>query len=582
MGKFNMTLLGDFSAILYDEEPLTPEEYMKGVDKKILLRLASFMNGLDVNSSKFYDWKEFLNMWFRKENFEFKNKIWLRCVDLEIKYKAIVSLISPAASLKFFEAAFSIPKSEILQDPTTSEINLFKAYLLFVSETTSKETVSAEYLESLSGEYRIASTLLSQMYPLSDFTNYDLGNVFVTQLMKANFLFEFLESNKEAKYLIEAFYAKFDIDDWRQYFQYIIPLIEAHSKHTSEGWTEVRVGRDENFEKNCLFLESLTLTDFGEELTPDFKQMRGNPIYKVEDGRYVIISPLFVVEKIFKGLYFKLREIHEVIPKQEKTIKNLRSFYTTNFSENYLLYKILEYIYCDTPYVKYTGEKLAYEGHVGAPDYYLRNGNHLFVFENKDVFINAEIKQSYDFRIVEEELKKKFYYENKEGKIVPRATLQLISNIEKALLKQNSFDLNYKPNSLRIYPILILHDSSFNCPGLNAVINEWFKIELAKLDTRGINTSGVKPITIINIDTLILYADFLKLKRGTLKDLINSYIRFGIFNEKGKYKDFEEYKQAYGKSLLSFSFFIDEHTDSGFHKIPSSLRQKTMKGIFPK
>ena len=98
------------------------------------------------------------------------------------------------------------------------------------------------------------------------------------------------------------------------------------------------------------------------------------------------------------------------------------------------------------------------------------------------MFINAEIKQSFNFKIVEAQFKKKFYYDEKDGKIHSKAVLQLISNIEKALTLQNKFDMNYNNKNVRIYPLLILHDSSFNCPGLNYVINHWFKSELNKLE----------------------------------------------------------------------------------------------------
>ncbi len=96
------------------------------------------------------------------------------------------------------------------------------------------------------------------------------------------------------------------------------------------------------------------------------------------------------------------------------------------------------------------------------------------------------------------------------------------------------------------------------------------------------NISKVRPITIINIDSLILYADFLKLKKITLNNLIDAYIKFGQFNEKKQYKHLEELKGAYGESLLGFSYFIDHYTNVGFKGVPMALREEVFRNIFPK
>jgi hypothetical protein len=581
MAGFKMGLVGEFHTILYDEAPLTTNEYLKGTNRKTLLRLAAFMIDLDPNKSKFYEWRELVNMWFREENNEFKNKIWQRCINLEIKEKARLSLLSPIASLRFFEVAFSFLENDALVDEVTSEINLFKAYLQFVTVESNKDAISDNYLQELDGEYRIAATLLNQTYPVSDFTNYELGDIFITQIIKAYYLFEFLESDEKSKYLLRAFYKSMGVSDWKDYFQFIVPIIEVYSKRVNEGWMEITVEKNDKFEKSCFFLEALSLKNFDTELDADFKLLRGSPLYKVDEGKYAIISSLFVFEKIYKGLYFKLKEVHDSLSIQEKVDKNFRRYYTSKFSENHLLYNIMNHIYGNKNYVQHSGDDLSNKGYLGAPDYYVRNGNIVFLFENKDVFVNAEIKQSFDFRIVEAEFKKKFYLDNKDGKLDAKAVLQLITNVEKVLTLQNEYDKNYNSKNVRIYPLLILHDASFNTPGLNYVINHWFKFELNKLHEKGINISKVKPITIINIDTLILYADFLNSRKKTLNDLIDSYVQFGKFNEKKKYKSWEDFKEAYGATLLSFSYFVDKFTNVGFKDAPILLREKILRKIFP-
>ena len=104
---------------------------------------------------------------------------------------------------------------------------------------------------------------------------------------------------------------------------------------------------------------------------------------------------------------------------------------------------------------------------------------------------------------------------------------------------------------------------------------------MTKIQDKGINVSKVRPITIINIDTLILYADFLNSKKITLNDLIDAYIKFGRFDEKKKYKSWEDFKAGYGETLLSFTYFIDHFTNAGSKDVQMHLREKVFKKLFP-
>ena len=43
----------------------------------------------------------------------------------------------------------------------------------------------------------------------------------------------------------------------------------------------------------------------------DFLKVRSNPLYKFEEDKYRIISPLFTIEMIYNGLYFRLKSMKE-------------------------------------------------------------------------------------------------------------------------------------------------------------------------------------------------------------------------------------------------------------------------------
>jgi hypothetical protein len=579
MKKVKMILLADFNSIFPNEEQLSPDVYLRGINKPLLLKIACFMLGLKESGSKFYKLETLLEMWFRRENISFAKEIYKNCKLLEEDNNAVVSLISPLASLYFFEYIFAMPEYEETQDEAISEINLFKAYIIFLTNSTKRENVSKEYLENYNEKLKISATLLNQAFPMSDLANYDLGEIFFAQVIKAFLLFQFLESKKEIEYLLKAFYEYFNFIHWKEYLQFMMPLVQGRINHPNEGWTHLTIPKGENFKRICKFLESISLEIIDSEIDYDFRLLRGRPLYKVEEGVYSIISPLFVFEKIFKGLFFKLNEIHNKIPNEKKSIKNLKSFYTTNFSENFLLYKILDHIYGNRSYIKFSGLEISNENIDGGPDYYIRNGNYIFLFENKDVLINAEIKQSSNFELIEDELKKKFYFDKKGNKVTPKAVIQIVQNIRKILKKENVYDVNYNLNSIQIYPLLVLHDTSFNCPGLNAIIDYWFKLELYKLQDEGLNISRVKSLTVINIDTLILYADFFRTKKKTLNDLIEAYIKNSIFDKKKIRKDLDDVSQAYMNTQMSFSYFVNKYTNWGYKKNENELLNKVYHSI---
>lgn len=572
----DFSLLCGFELIFGDEDKLPKEQYLHGVERGLLLKFASYLLGLDPSTSKLNDWRELIKMWFRPDNQQMAEFVWQRCEDLEQEYGKI-SLLSIVASLKMFEFVFESEPQFLEVDEVTSERNLFELYLIFMDEVTKHEEASKEYIAQKEGRERMAAMLLNQTYPYSDVQNYNLRDIFVCQIIKSHYLVEFLQSNTDTQPLFQSFRTLFGLGDNSEYFQHFSLIYKGHLEHPSEGWVEFNVPQNEHFAQNCQFLDAISLKDFDTDLDADFKELRGNPIYKTAEGRYSIISPLFTTEKIYKGMYFKLNELNKTLAAAHR-IKNFRSFYTSHFSENVLLYRILEYIFSGRRYKQFSGSQMA-EFDDGLSDYYIRNGKHLFLFENKDIFINADVKQSWNYVKLEAELKKKLYYEQKEDKIEWRGVYQLAQNVKRALLNQNDFDNDYKAKSLWIYPILVLHDSSFNALGFNYLIDSWLQIELSKIEADGVNISRVRPLTVLYMDTLILYADFLKLKKASLEDLLEAYAHHSIFNEKKQYKNEQHLKSAYADSFYPFSLFMNRFTKNGYNSVPFALLDEMLPEI---
>lgn len=553
---------------VFAEKPKTVEEYLKGISRPQLLNIASFFLGF-LNRKSSYDKPDrLLNMFFSRENDVIAAQIHASLKSFERETNADLIIINKQSSLQLFEFCFdNLIKGET-QSRAEAELNVFKTYLIFNQENSIKEKIAGNTTEDL-GSLRLAGLFMAQSYAYSDIENYNLIELTITQLIKATFLFEFLESNKNTGPHLQELLQFYSCSNWKEYLMRLLPLIFSIHKAENEAHLDIVVEQDSHFQENCNFLEQLVISETDILTDVDFRRIRSNPMYKVSEGVYRIIFNLFVIEKLYKGLYFKLNEINQTLPTELK-ISNFRSFYTNKFSEQYMLYRILQCIY-QNRYIKFTGAAISENGVKAEPDYYIRNGNKMFLFESKDILINAMVKTSYDFKIIEGEFKKKLYHEEEKNK----AVLQLIYNIRRALRKQLPFDTMYKEKSIYIYPILILHDRQFNLAGLNVLLNSWFQEELKKLEQEGLVVKKVRPITIIDIDTFILHQDVLRDRTIKLENIIESYFEHVTLQEKKKYVGQTHAYQHVERTVTPFSIFLSNYlAHKNIHTVPSMLTDK--------
>lgn len=566
----HMDLLLTFEEVFPDEKPLTLKEYLKGTSNSRILKVASFFLGFKSYNSKYTDTKELLSMFFCEENNGFANQIYKRLQFME-KQGRHIRIINSYTSLTLFEYFFAKQDEPETQTSAEFERNIFKAYLILNTELIHSQKIAEESTKGLEESIRFPIWMFCMDYPIADTKNYDIFEIWITQTAKAIYFFEYLESNLRTQPLLMNFLARFHSPDWREYLKSLIALSIPAIKNENEAQTDITVPQGENFENSCAFLENLIAKPNELLDETDFLSLRAKPFYKIGEGIYRIIFNLFVVEKIFKGLYFLFRDSNELLPACQK-IPNFRSFYCYEFSEKILLYKIINIIY-PGKCVRFTGQELADLGIEGAPDYYLRKGKDILLFESKDFLINAQVKQSFDYSQYEKEFTKKLYYkENKGGQKKPGAVLQLIHFIRKLLKTEFSKDKEYHYKDISIYPVLITHDQQYDTPGFNQLINDWFQKELDNLEEDGLFIHKIKPLTVINIDSLIFYQVGLT-ENITLHKIIADYWNYLRLKPRSSFKNFEEYKQTYLNRLISFSIFLNRYFHKyGIYKSPPLIK----------
>jgi hypothetical protein len=569
---------------IFDDDPPELGTLLKGISRSTLLKAGSYFLGFANEGSAYSDFKDFLEMFFRAENAEIGNHVYKRILKLKETSSNEISFVNPQSILQLFEYSFNNLDETHSQSEAEAEVNTFKAIILLNQINNENQEKGLASTNGLDSGIQLAAISLAMSYPNSEFINYNLFEILIAQLVKAVYLFEFLENRDDTNPLLAAFLNSFNCKDWKEYLSRLLPLVVAVTNVKREGIIHIVIEKNEHFDRDVSFVNNLILSQ--EELLEegfDFRAIRSRPLYSLEQGKYTVVYPLFVIEMVFKGLYFKLKQVHDTLPKEQK-IKgsNFRSFYCDNFSEQELLYKTLNAIYSRRRYIIQSGSFIkVHFGVVGEPDFYIRNGNYTFLFESKDILIDGNIKSTFDYQQYEFEFSKKLYFDvDDTGKRSKKAVLQLINNVERLLTNQLANDTRYKPHLLKIYPILILHDRQYNVAGLNAIISHWFFNELSSLKEKGLNVERVRPILIIDIDTLILYEEVFKSGNIRLDEIIDKYIEHIKISKKKTFRNQEELNHYVSKSVDPFSLFLTNYINNNhLNKQPKILFDKVVKAF---
>ena len=565
----------EFEHIFPGEESQPIANYLKDCSKEMIRGVSTFfLSFKNINTS--HSNKKLIKELFCQENKKFGERVYAKILEFE-EQGVQVNIINHYSSLRLFEIYYDLEDAEDSQTPAEFEINLLKAYLLLNTEWTKMQEKAMASVdkakEELAEEYGVKSiplvNLLVTFFPTFDKDNYDVNQVWLSQLYRSILFLQFIADHPKGKKLWDTFLNIYNCKSWQDYLKKLIPITLSSLNFDNERHTTISVKNDECFDENCDFLEKIILEEYGKE--EDFRSLREKPLYRIDKGEYRIIFNLFVIQKLYKGLYFTLRNINDSLPAKDRISKNFRQFVTDNFSEQTLCYKVLDSIYPKCK-VKKPGREILKMGITGEPDYYIRVDNNILLFESKDVLISAEKKMSYDYEIYDKEFENKFYYHtDKDGKEIISAVVQLIKNVKKVLNKEVPFDNQYREIKTKIYPILITYEMEYDTPGLNMIVNSWFEAELSELKEKNpyLRTYQVNPLVIINIDTLIYYMDYLN-QKVQLHTIIQQFLVNNNF-----------FKSYYPFEDLSFSFFLSNYIGTKYKQSRDNTNHKIIKDMIP-
>lgn len=438
-------------------------------------------------------------------------------------------------------------------------VPLFMVYLLFNDEVLAnydKAEVSSRRHADLVNMRRV----FSERFPQNDLVDIDYGKLVFTQTYKLMELLNFLEANEKYDILYQHFLNDFECETKEKFFKALGGAVIIPLNPNKTGINSLMLDDSKEVGEAKMFLDKLAF-DSGEVDTGpiDYKFLRDKPLQKLPT-EYRVVFDLFLIKKLYNGIIFKLSNY---VNNNHSLFKGpLFGAIRNDFSEGVLLYNTMDAVLSNVEAVKIKGVEFKAEGVEREPDYYCRIGTKVMLLESKDFFMVAADKLSYDFDVITGGLR----VEGRLGK----AVLQSATNVVRVLLQTLKLDDGYDSKTVEVYPIIVIHDSLYNSIGLNYWVNQWFQQELNFIKTKkeyeAVDVSNVRPATLVDIDTLILYRT--NFERGELDifDLVSQYQNHVQFDDVA-----EEMNERFERAIIPFSDFAKYYADNKGIKVNFQL-----------
>jgi len=523
---FNRKLVINYTHI-YGEKKEISQESLSTLNKQTWAKVLARLNYLARHETN-YGIIDVLKDWFGTENNAYANELLHKIIDAykesNVHPRHLIT-INIWSNLYLLDKILNIDvNSDKLLNDTNSERELFDIYLAVNGEFGNKtENIfkSVSDLEFPDLIDKLARVQLTNLLPYHDLNHFKATELFVSATIKAYYLFKFLE--KEHQGLIDLFIKAYGVASWKDYLKGIIPIYKPEQGDGS-GLNYINIKESENPEQSRKFLDHLSLIDEKSyTIKTDFLNARSNPLFKIDGNNYLILDDVLLVNRIYNSVFYELLRLAEKNKDLHRAYNEFFSFYTYEFIEKALSYSLLNKVFGKTKYYQISGEDIVSKYRIDTePDYYVRNGNKVFLFEVKGSIITGPTKQSFVYTTIETELKEKYLYHNVDKQ--NKAIAQLAERISILFNGKAIYDEHYNPRNIRVFPILLVTELALTTPGINVVFQQWFEAEIEKDTILKTNRHRINPIIIIDVDTLILYSQLFEEEPGLFEESLLGYI----------------------------------------------------------
>lgn len=499
--NFEMQRVVEFKDIYPDQgTPPSIISLLDQIPREKIIRVAQVLIN-EYKNAKVVDMQKFFSPDNKtlKEDF---NQRFMKFAEHGMSYN-FCTIQTPVELLKY---AYSIPYSrkEFVGDGV--EENLLKA-ILCINEKLMKYTYSSTTQDPME---KVAELMVVNSFSQKDINNFNLNDVFREIFTKSIDLFEYVSTDEYFKPIYSEFLKKLGINSYKEYITSILGLFTIIKDKGAGTFTyDPKKDLDSLIKTNVLNYISMPINrDISLEENEDYRMFRDKPLIKLPNGSYEIVNVGFLLERLFSSLYFDFKLIAKGLG-----MNGFEDQYKQSFMEKTLLCKYLKDINQKAQYTAMSSPDscaIKRKGDDGEPDYYMKSNKtgNIVLFENKDILINGNIKESRDFNKIIAEYKNKLLLKtyNNKGLIKtskPEGIGQLVEQIKK-IQTNNAFWDKAAPTDSLIYPVLVVGDSKLLPDGMSYLMQQWYE---RRCKSEKINIKTIRPLIVLSISTLLLYAD---------------------------------------------------------------------------
>lgn len=471
----------------------------------------------------------------------------------KIKYRYELSKILNALNYKDYNSALNETKCifnvkgnnllikkivenyNYLKDNARSEFESFQfiqAYLIFNSEVYP----SIKFMDDIPGKYfkSLAQFIITTKTIDFDFVYHQLF-IFV----RLRSLFEYLCRNYSG--FLQRFEDKHNINGLDKYiFDQLFLLNYLDDKNY------INLDPDN--------IKEFQMKEYCEELcvnslfNKDKIELKYYPLLKdsENDNGYFVLNKAY----LFLNFYHKIKyKVFQFLTEEYKVFNSYNDFsseYAEKGSEEILFRNLIQLSLKNKYY-----EIIFNEKDKSLIDCIIINNKHIFLFEFKDYESINKLDAIYDYKEVEKIIEKNF--------VKKKGISQLISMINK--LKSNSefkeiIDRkNIKPNTIEIYPVLVVSNSFYNVPSLEHYLSHKMMEKLSELD---LGVKKVHNLAMIDLNSLVELT-YYNNKFDLVKCLKEYALKKKKFNENVFVPNYPSFRESFIKSdIVKNSDFLTQ------------------------
>ena len=225
---------------------------------------------------------------------------------------------------------------------------------------------------------------------------------------------------------------------------------------------------------------------------------------------------------MFDGLYFIFNDLWQC--KHPDNTQGFNTIFTTEFSEGTVLVNCLKEVANTHGWLSLTDNEcksIVPERKLSSPpDFYIRDGKDVILFECKDVKIPKEVKAEGTIQQLLDEVDKDFvgYHDTKKNKWRYKGVGQLVRNAKRILEGEFIWDKNVDKNN-RIFLVLVLADGRQVDAGWKNYLQRKMREECIRQET---DYKKICPLILTDLGTITFYKGNFK-KSGFLQYFISYY-----------------------------------------------------------